>query len=284
MKLHSLHRRYGLQTMATMVGALSLAACGGGAAGGTAAAPAPSEPARFTYGPFNTVYEINSHVSLDQGPVGSSDFTMRYYLHATAAQTGEGTRLTLTIDSIAQATGPTTSQADVAGAAGAQFTGLLSPEGEIMNFHGEETSNPLVNQLSEGLSRFFPRIPSGGAVPGATWSDSVVTDSPAGEGVQIHLDLHMQYEALDWDEYNGAQALHVRATGEYTLTGGGSSGGADFTLDGTGRRYGELYLGADGVFLGAVSADTSESTALVPAAGMSIPITQIRADTIRAMR
>jgi len=270
--------------MALTAATLSLIACGGGAAGTSAAAPEPSAPARFLYGPLSESYQVSSAVSVDQGPIGTTSFTLRYYLHATAAQPGGTDRLTFTIDSVTQATGPTISSADVAAAAGAQFTGSLSPQGEITDLQGEETSNELVNQLRDGLSRFFPRIPAGGAAPGATWSDSLTTDTEAGEGVNIHLTLRTEYEAGDWGDYRGTQALLVRTNSEYSITGGGSSMGAEFTLDGTGNRHGELYLGADGVFLGAVSADTSESTAVVTAAGMSIPITQIRADTIRVIR
>jgi len=284
MKHHSLHRRICLLAIASTTATLGLAACGGGAVGTSAAAPEPSAPAPFLYGSLDEVYQVISAVSVDQGPMGTSNFTLRYYLHATAARPGATDGLTFTIDSVTEATGPTISSADVSAAAGTQFTGSLSPEGEIADLEGEETNNELVNQLREGLSRFFPRIPPGGAAPGATWADSLNTDSPAGEGVNIHLTLHTQYEALDWGEYHGAQALHVRTNGKYSISGGGSSMGAEFTLDGTGNRHGEVYLGADGVFLGAVSTDTSEATAIVTAAGMSIPITQIRADTIQVIR
>jgi hypothetical protein len=215
--------------------------------------------------------------------MGVSAFVMRFYLTAMAAQTGGAARLTLTIDSIPQAEGATVNRADVVAAAGATYTGILSPDGEVMSFQGGDPDNALLAQISEGLSQFFPKIPEGGVAPGDVWHDTT-TILTGSQGVEIEVVATTRYEAGEWGDHGGTRALAVLSRAAYTLTGGGSQGGTDFTIDGSGVEHGQLFLGEDGSYLGGTSADTSDMTATVPAAGMTVPIQQTQADTVRVVR
>jgi hypothetical protein len=51
-------------------------------------------------------------------------------------------------------------------------------------------------------------------------------------------------------------------------------------MEGSAVQRSNRYVSPDGRYLGGTSADTSFSTALVVAMGSSIPVTQIRFDTL----
>jgi hypothetical protein len=260
-----------------------LAGCGAsGTAGGGTIETAPVVD-RFTYGPFSATYEGVSHGMVDQ--MGQTvEFGLRYYLTAGAVAAGGAHRLSITIDSIPELSGPETSQADAEAAAGTTFTGILLPHGEILEFHGaDDTENTFLRQLRTGFLRFFPHLPEDGATPGNTWTDSLQT-TQGGDGVDIAVETVTRSEAVDWVEWNGVRALHLVRVSDYTLSGAGSRMGTEFTVDGTGTRHEHRYLAADGTYLGGTAADTSNATALVTAMGMEIPILQIQNDTLRIVR
>ncbi len=263
----------------------ALAACGtsGTSGGGT---PSPAAPARFSYGPFTTQYQISSHTRVEQeiqGQVQVSELGLVYFLSVSAADEEGVTRLTMTLDSVPQLIGPGISPSTGADAAGTTFTGILSPRGEILDFQASNTTNTLVDQLRPGLSRFFPRVPLSGVEAGQAWTDSVEISSESG-GLDILVEATAQFQAHDWGDRNGVRALSASSDTDYTLSGGGMQGGSEITIDGTGVSHGGFFLGADGRFLGGASADTAHTSAFVVAMGMDIPILQIRFDTVAVVR
>jgi hypothetical protein len=263
----------------------ALAACGtsGTSGGGT---PSPAAPARFSYGPLTVQYQISSHTRIEQdmqGQVQVSDLGLVYFLSVSAADEGDVVRLTMTLDSVPELSGPMLSPSMAADAAGTTFTGILSPRGEILDFQSSDTTNTLVQQLRPGLSRFFPRVPLGGVDAGQAWTDSVSNRSQSG-GLDILVEATAQFQAHDWGDRNGVRALSASSDTEYTLSGGGMQGGSEITVDGTGVSHGGFFLGADGRFLGGASTDTVHMSAFVVAMGMDIPILQIRFDTVAVVR
>lgn len=270
------------------VGAALLAACGASGTGGGATPPPTAEPERFSYGQFAVTYQGSSHGRSEQeisGQRTASEFTLRYYLTTTAVQSGGAARLTMTLDSVPYVSGAGAgfSAADAERAAGTTFTGILSPEGEIMGFEGGDTTISLVQQLATGLRYFFPRIPPGGVTVGQSWTDSLESTTRAGL-LEIQVKTVNRYEALGWIEHTEGRALHVASVADYTLSGGGTQGGMDITVEGTGIRHEHQYLAEDGRYLGGTAADTSNSTALVAGMGMPIPITRVKFDTLTVVR
>jgi hypothetical protein len=231
-------------------------------------------------------YEVRSHTSVEQemgGQVSVNDFHLRYFLSAVTVPAGDAASLTLTVDSIPEGQAPGLTRADFDAAAGATFTGVLTPDGQTLDFEAPDSGNRLVRQFSVAFARFFPRVPTGGAAPGDRWTDT--TDVSTKEsGLDIYVEMVAELEARSWVEYAGARALEVAIVQNYTVSGGGAQGGQDITVDGTGVRRGWLYLGADGRFLGGTSADTSDATATVAAMGAIIPIRQLRFDTLTVVR
>ncbi len=265
-----------------------LAACGTAGTGGGATPPPTAEPERFSYSQFAVTYQGSSHGRSEQeisGQRTASEFSLRYYLTTTAVQSGEAARLTMTLDSVPYVSGAGAgfSATDAQEAAGTTFTGFLSPEGEIMAFEGGDTTISLVQQLATGFRYFFPRIPPEGVAAGQSWTDSLESTTRAGL-LEIQVKTVNRHEAVGWIEHTEGRALHVASVADYTLSGGGTQGGMDITIEGTGIRHEHRYLAEDGRYLGGTAADTSNSTALVAAMGMSIPITRIKFDTLTVVR
>jgi hypothetical protein len=266
---------------------VSFAAFGCGTTGSTETGgreAAPETPARFSYAPFDATYLIASHTSQEQdfgGQVNASEFAMHWYLSVVNSASG----LTLTIDSAPKITGIAqgVSQSDLDQAAGMVFTGTLSPEGRISDFGGGDTSSEFTQQLAQSVERFLPRVPAGGAAAGQTWVDTLETSTGSG-GLEINVQLITRSQAQSWVEHEGGQALLVTTTTDYSMSGGGTQMGSEIDIDGTGVRHGTVYLGADGQFLGGISADTANLTATVAAMGAIIPIFQARHDTVAVAR
>jgi hypothetical protein len=261
-----------------------LAACGGAYGGNPASAtPAPA-PRAFSYRPFTASYHVVSHGSVEQslgGQVNASAFALGYYLTVTARAGEQGFPVTLTVDSVPVLSGALAQIMASSGAelAGMSVTGTLLPSGEIRDLAGGDTTNNLVQQVLSGLRRLLPRVRPGGVGAGDQWSDtSETTTTQGGMDVTVHVVTHS--EAVAWERHQGGEALHLQSVADYTLSGAGTVGGVSLTLDGSGRRHEQSYLGADGRYLGGVTVDTSHSTATIPATGGAVPIDRTAVDTI----
>ncbi len=260
----------------------ALAGCSTSGGGGRAAAAPPTAPQLLVYRPFATRYVARSLGRVEQdfsGQLMVSEFSMRYYVSAAAVPAGDAMALTLTIDSVPQVEGAGLSLTEAARTAGTTFTGMLSPDGAIREFAGGDTTIALVRQLASGLARIFPRLPEGGVAPGQQWSDTVETVSP-GAGLDLIVRVLVDHQAVNWTQHLGERALHIASVARYTLSGEGTQGGTQISIDGSGVQHSHRYLAHDGRYLGGTSADTSQSTAVVAATGGFIPVTQIRYDTL----
>jgi hypothetical protein len=281
-------REHLADVVALLAAALAVGCSASGSTARTAAAP--EAPSTFTYGPFTAMYEIASHSHTEQdfgGQVQTVDFSLTYYITATAVQTGGAAQLTITLDSAPKMSdlppGAGISKEEIQRAAGTTYRGILAPDGEIMAFQGSTAGGQFAEQLNTAMERFFPRIPGEGLTPGQTWSDSVSTTTQSG-GLDLAIQTTTTFAALDWLARNGTQALEVAAVADYTVSGGGSQGGMDIGIDGSGVRRSVLFLAQDGRYLGGATADTSNMVATVAAMGAMIPVTQIRHDTVSVVR
>jgi hypothetical protein len=277
--------RLGLTAIA-ISSALVSGGCGAGGAAGSdvAAAPAPSVTA-FRYAPFAVSYRLASHNRTEQefgGQVNTMEYVTATYLIAEAVPTGSGsTALSMRVDSLV-ALGPLppgVSQAALDGVKGATFRGTLAPSGEISDFEAGQGSGPLLDQLNQSMQRFFSVVPASGAQPGQSWSDTS-TIAAGGEANDLEITTVAAYTAGEWTRQGAVRVLPVSARADYTISGTGSGGGAEFVIDGTGVSWVELLLADDGRLFQRVSADTMNMTATVLSMGTIVPVTQVRADSL----
>jgi hypothetical protein len=238
-----------------------------------------------SYQPHEVAYSGVTHGRVEQtfnNQLAESEFGLKYFLGVEVVQAQGALDVTFTLDSITEATGfPGGSiTARIDSAAGAVFTARLARDGALEDFDGGSSSGSLVRELADRVfEQFFPRIPPTGAEPGMQWTDTLTSEATVG-GVENTVQSTNQYRATEWTSFAGQQALHIEAISEYTFSGSGVQAGQDFTLEGQGRRHFHQYLSENGVFLGFVSADTANAEARLTDAGITIPVQQIRADTL----
>jgi hypothetical protein len=265
MKSTPLRRRVATAVVALAVAGLNFACGSTGATTGTPArASAPVTVESFRYQPFTAQYRIASRNHTEQemgGQVNAVDFSLAYFIGAQATPAGDAMRLTI----------------------GATFSGTLAPTGEVSDFQGGTGTGQFLEQLNTSMRRFLPMVPADGAHANQTWSDSA-TISTSSAGLDLEIATVTDYQAGSWGTYAGVQALEVNAVSQYTIAGGGSQGGTEITIDGTGTSHIRLHFGANGTLLSQASADTANFTATVLAMGAIIPVTQIRHDTVSVVR
>lgn len=243
------------------------------------------------YGPFAAQYEAVSRGRVEQelpgGSVSTSDFHVRYHLSVRVSVFAEaegGLAAAMVIDSVVEFEGSAIllPAAQAKQLAGATFTGPMSPGGELSRLTGDTTTT-LGRQLIGRLREFFPRLPAAGAQAGAQWTDTSRTTTSSAD-IELAILTITRYEALGWTDVEGGRALAIRATAHYTVEGAGEQMGRHVEITGTGRRYAEHLVRSDGRYLGKVSADTAQLAATVAALAVTVPITQLRVDTLRLKR
>lgn len=263
-----------------------IAACGGaGSPAQVATIPSVDVPRSFVFQPGMTRYLAASHTTIDQeiqGQLQRSEMSIRYQMSVNLLPVDTGFAATFTIDTVLTAEGPAVVAADLAQATRRTFTATLAPTGRLDRVQGGESTSPFLRQIYNQVSDFFPRLPSNGARQGLTWSDTteIATDS---DGSDITIRAITRHEAGEWGQHEAHLALPVNWTRTYTLTGTGEQLGQPFTLDGTGETHGLTFLSADGRYLGSVEADARDMEVLLTGVGMTIPLRQVRADTVRIL-
>lgn len=217
-----------------------------------------------------------------QGQVQTTSGTMRMHVTLALAPVDTGFSATFTIDSVLEASGPGVFAAQGRAALGQSITAHVSPYGRISDVAapGEQA---LMVQIANAVRSFLPRLPAEGVLPGVTWTDSSEIEMPTGQ-VNILVRGTTTYSAGPWVERDGVEAIPLATTAATVLNGSGEQMGSQFTLDGTGRSIGTVYVGGDGRYLGGTSIDSVSGTVDVPAAGMLLPLRVVNVDSVRVLR
>jgi hypothetical protein len=245
--------------------------------------PAPTAPpAVFAYQPSSTTYRVSSHRTIQQDIQGTTQTTqtdLRLQLAADVVPSDSGLLASFVIDSVFQASLPGVTPADLDRVRGAQFSAALQPSGDLADIGAMASSSQLYRIISNSLSQFFPRIPADGVEGGESWTDT--TETMANNGAaDITTSSTTENTASHWQVGGPSQVITVTWTATYTFTGAGEQLGQAFTIDGQGRRFGHYRLGADGQYLGGVTADSSTADVLVTGLGITVPVQTVGADTV----
>jgi len=244
--------------------------------------PAPETPRAFTFAPSATTYLVSSYSTIAQNIQGMAQETqteLRFRLVTDVLPSDSGLQASLVVDSILQVSMPGVSATDIDRVLGSQFGATLQPTGELADIDAMESNSPLFRVITNSVSQFFPRIPDGGLPSGTTWTDTteVVGNNGAADITTAAITVH---ETSDWTPADGQDALTISWRASYTFTGQGEQLGQPFTIQGKGRRAGRYQLAADGRYLGSVMADSSTADVVVTNLGITVPIQNIRADTV----
>lgn len=266
--------------------ALILSACARGS-GTPGAAPdaAPAGAAAIRNQPAQVTYRAAIHRQIEQeygGQLSVSNVATSYLLRTSVSPHNGGLRVSFTLDSVTVRPAAAFPATEVRAAWGAEFTGLLTPEGRIEQFTAPDATG-ITAQIGTSLRDFFPHVPPGGVSPGRRWEDSTTTITDAG-GVTITVKGRTSYAADGWAEWGGVRGIVVEAVTDYALEGSGATGGQPLTLEGTGRRFVRDYIAPDGLYLGGVTADSSSFNITLTNVGVVVPARQHGADTITVLR
>lgn len=257
---------------------LALTACGRPA---TPPAPAPPQIARVQAGTTRYLIVEQRHVAQEfRGQPIVTDATTRLTL-ALAVESGEAGFLVEAVVEAAEVEGDAGFSADVVrSAVGARFLAHLSPGGTMLELTAPTSSSPLLEQLALDLHDLVPRLPPQGAPSGAIWHDTT-SISARTAGIPITLVLRATHQAGSWTAGDGESTLPVTTQTDYTLTGEGERSGQWITMSGTGTSRHHRLVTANGAVALGVRSDTLHMEIELPGAGLVIPLTQIRTDTVR---
>jgi hypothetical protein len=249
-----------------------------------AAPPSPAPPDAVHLSPATTRYALVEHRHVEQqfpGQAIVTDAVTRAVLTVVLDSAPAGFRMEAVLDSVAVTGDAGITPAAVAGAAGARFHADLAPDGAVRAVTGPPEGNPLVEQVTLRLQELVPRLPAGGAVAGATWSDTTRSCGRTA-GIPIAIDARARHEgASAWTEYADQPVLPVATVAQYTLAGEGERAGRWVSMSGTGSRQLRRLVTPGGVVALEVRDDTLRVTIELPDSGLRIPLTQVRSDTLR---
>lgn len=156
---------------------------------------------------------------------------------------------------------------------GQRVVGTISPLGKPSGLTAEDTTQAAVKQLATGFKGFLTVFPSADVKAGMTWTDTTTTPF-SNNGIDGTTQAIITHTVTGDTTVNGAKAWTVTQEGQLSVEGKGLSNGAELAMKGTGTMSGTSYVGRDGVFLGGNTSMSQQSTVEVPAAGMSVPLTQ----------
>ena len=249
----------------------------------TAAAPAvpvaPREPATLTYVTGNARYRLDQTTHVVQevmGQVNTTDISSHQILSAAITQSAGNLALALTFDSI-EVMDPTGAAGGVTAARGQTFRFVLAPSGLVVSTTLPDSTNPIFRQIGSGLGDLLPHLPSSPIAAGQTWSDTVTRLT--GEAA-ISTHFVRQHRVVGWEDHDGARALHITTTSNYTVTGTTEAQGQPIELNGTGVSTRDAFVSAVGFFLGSVESDSALVNASVTSMGLVVPVHQTRRSTI----
>ena len=253
------------------------------AAGSTAAA----QP--FAYKAGAQHYRLDQTVATEQtvqGMAQSSTSSTAQFISMELAPGAQGLGVTFVIDSVlvlpADSGAPASPmqaqvqmQAQDAAKAlkGRRLTGTVTPLGRVQTLAVADTVVPNAQQLANGFKAFLVPFPNASIKSGMTWTDTTTNEFKNMSGIDGTTKSIVTYTVVGDTTVGGQKAWKVEQKGTLTMTGAGAAQGTDVSLSGDGTVQGTVVVGQNGVYLGGDVEQTQSLKVEVPAASMTIPIT-----------
>jgi len=253
------------------------------ACGGSAPAPAPvPEVAQIEAG--TTAYRLATWRQVEQTYEGQrieNDAGAASWVTVSLESHSDGFALRVVLDS-ARTTGPVDiDPAAVRGAWGTTFSGLVAPDGGLTDWPLPADPNALLDQLHASLPDLVVRTPRGGARAGSRWSDTTTLATRAAGLPAVVRCIAEHGAAPAWEDRDGEPALAVTTSVSYTIAAEGERSGRWLALQGNGQTHLERYLTTAGHVIVGSSVDTLILDVEVGGTGLTIPVRQVRADTVQ---
>ena len=249
-------------------------------AGRPAAVAADPGTLRFAPGTSHYRYEQVQHATREMmGQTMTTDATTTILLSVTvAAAPGGNLDAAYTIDSVG-VTGAADASAQLGALRGKTWHAVYTPNGKPVSFTPPDTTS--VSVLGGEMFRdFMPSLPPGTITSGAAWVDTVVPAPQNAGGATIRTRSIRNSQVVGWEPKDDGRALHILTNGTYTIAGEGEQNGAQFTISGNGTATADRFVAANGTYVGAAGKDSASILVDVPAAGVQIPMIQVRRTTL----
>jgi hypothetical protein len=245
------------------------------AAAAAAALAAPVQAQDLAYVPGTYQYRLSTELHQKQEAMGQTSEA-----HRTASQfitlkldrqAGDALGFSITVDSSkTESSTPPTPTPD-SKLVGKTVTGTVSPQGRVLTFTAPVDSATTEAEF-RSLRSFFVRLPAN-TTRGASVVDTLA-DTIHTQGLEIQQFVVMTSTVAGDTTIDGQRAVILDRKGTLKMSGAGEQGGNELVLDGTGNVTGKLYVSAAGGLLGGHIENDAQMSVTVPAANMTIPITQ----------
>jgi hypothetical protein len=161
---------------------------------------------------------------------------------------------------------------------GKSFDMVLSPLGSEVDVSGAEAITYDLagdsHNLSSGFKMFFPDMPGKPVKVGDTWPSSAGTEDKS-TSMNIRIDFQYVNTLEGLETVEGMECARISSLVTGAITGTGNQMGTDLTFSGTSKGKDVWYFAIkEGILVKTISESTTEMSIDVPAAGMTIPMTQ----------
>lgn len=234
-----------------------------------------AQESKLWYTPGTAQYRITTATTTSQEMQGQKQEFSLNSEQKVSVTVGKANKdslpLSIVLDSIVQNT-TAPGAPDVTKLVGMKLDGTMSPQGKLYASSVKTMDGAdAVNQASEGMKRFLPRLPAM-IRNGASWIDTVDVTLPTANGAEVHRSAIVTYTVMGDTAIGGQKAWKIAIDSKAKITGKGNQMGADFTIDGGSAGKGMTYVSPNGWFVGVDAQETQELTVTVEAAGMVIPV------------
>jgi hypothetical protein len=251
------------------------------------AAPLVAAPLRaqgVEYAPGTTHYRISTLTKGSQtSPMGSQEFQMdiKQLLTVDLARQAKDTVVaTITLDSvdIQNAQG----KQDLSRLLGTKFVTYVSPTGKLYATRPPAGNDPLLTQMTEGVSRFLPSYRRD-VHAGMTWADTV-NDKVNQQGLELNRQMVSNYKVLADTTVSGQKAFKVSRVSKVKAAGSGTASGQPISVESATTSEAVFFLSPKGQYLGGRQNDDVEAKVTVLAQNAEINVKQTATSTIEAVR
>lgn len=161
---------------------------------------------------------------------------------------------------------------------GKSFDMVLSPLGSEVDVSGAEAITydmaTETRNLGSSFKMFFPDTAGKPVKAGDTWPSSSWIEEKTGS-MSIRIDFQNVNTLEGFETVDGMECARVSSQVTGTITGTGNQQGADLTFTGTSKGKDVWHFAVkEGILVNQMSESTSDISIDVPAANMTIPMTQ----------
>lgn len=248
------------------------------------AAQASQRP--IVYSPGNARYRIISVVTRSQEQGGTREFriTNEQQLSVKLTEHGKDTLdFAYTVDSSKVVSDPQIPLPDVSKLAGTTVKGSMSAHGKVYEMTSNAADSDMdARNLVEGMRKFLLPLPEDAAV-GKSWTDTTI-NSVSGNGGKLDMSAITTSRVVGDTTFDGQKAWRVERTSVMSIHGTQNQAGQELQVEGDGTGNGTHYLGVNGTYLGSTATQRMNMRITIPAAGQTVPVTQVVTSTVERIR